>query len=77
MLDITLAYIDKVNKCAGRKAEMQKYQEKAKGEFKEWVKELLSNKVYIKPNDVWTLDLIAETIAMKYEKEINLILENI
>lgn len=77
MLDITLAYIDKVNKCAGRKAEIQKYQEKAKGEFKEWVKELLSNKVYIKPNDVWTLDLIAETIAMKYEKEINLILENI
>lgn len=77
MLDITLAYIDKVNKCAGRKAEIQKYQEKAKGEFKEWVKELLSNKVYIKPNDVWTLDLIAETIAMKHEKEINLILENI
>lgn len=49
----------------------------AKKCFKEWVKEFLSNKVEIKPNDVWTLDLIAETIAMKYEKEINLILENI
>ena len=48
----------------------------AKKGFKEWVKEFLSNKVEIKPNDVWTLDLIAETIAMKYEKEINFILEN-
>ena len=45
--------------------------------FKEWFKEFLSNKVEIKPNDVWTLDLIAETIAMKYEKEMNFILENI
>lgn len=50
---------------------------KAKKDFKEWVKEFLSNKVEIKPNDVWTLDLIAETIAMKYDKEMNFILENI
>ena len=49
----------------------------AKKDFKEWVKEFLSNKVEIKPNDVWTLDLIAETIAMKYEKEMNFILENV
>lgn len=48
----------------------------AKKYFKEWVKEFLSNRVEIKPNDVWTLDLIAETIAMKYEKEMNFILEN-
>lgn len=50
---------------------------KAKKDFKEWVKEFLSNKVEIKPNDVWTLDLIAETIAMKYDKEMNFILENL
>lgn len=49
----------------------------AKKDFKEWVKEFLSNKVEIKPNDVWTLDLIAETIAMKYDKEMNFILENV
>lgn len=49
----------------------------AKKDFKEWVKEFLSNKVEIKPNDVWTLDLIAETITMKYDKEMNFILENI
>lgn len=49
----------------------------AKKDFKEWVKEFLSNKVEIKPNDVWTLYLIAETIAMKYDKEMNFILENI
>lgn len=48
----------------------------AKKNFKKWVKEFLSNKVEIKPNDAWTLDLIAETIAMKYEKEMNFILEN-
>lgn len=48
----------------------------AKKNFKKWVKEFLSNKVEIKPNDVWTLDLIAETIAMKYEKEMSFILEN-
>ena len=48
----------------------------AKKNFKKWVKEFLSNKVEIKPNDVWTLDLIAETIAMKYEEEMNFILEN-
>jgi hypothetical protein len=48
----------------------------AKKDFKEWVKEFLSNKVEIKPNDVWTLDLIAETIAMKYDKELSFILEN-
>lgn len=48
----------------------------ARKDFKEWVKEFLSNKVEIKPDDVWTLDLIAETIAMKYEKEMNFILEN-
>ena len=49
----------------------------AKKNFKEWVKEFLSSTMRVKPSDVWTLDLIAETIAMKYEKEINLILENI
>lgn len=49
----------------------------AKKGFKEWVKEFLSNKVEIKPNDVWTLDLIAETVAMKYDKEMNFVLENI
>lgn len=48
----------------------------AKKDFKEWVKEFLSNKVEIKPNDVWTLDLISEIIAMKYDKEMNFILEN-
>lgn len=48
----------------------------AKKDFKKWVKEFLSNKVEIKPNDVWTLDLISETIAMKYDKEMNFILEN-
>ena len=48
----------------------------AKKDFKEWVKGFLSNKVEIKPNDVWTLDLIAETIAMKYDKELSFILEN-
>lgn len=77
MLDITLVYVDNVNKCASRKAEIQKYQEKAKGAFKEWVKGFLSNKAYIEPNDVWTLDLIAETIAMKYDKELKFVIENI
>ena len=48
----------------------------AKKDFKEWVKEFLSSMMRVKPSDVWTLDLIAETIAMKYEKEINFILEN-
>ena len=48
----------------------------AKKDFKEWVKEFLFNKVEIKPNDVWTLDLIAETIAMKYDKDLSFILEN-
>lgn len=48
----------------------------AKKNFKKWVKEFLSNRVEIKPDAVWTLDLIAETIAMKYEKEMNFILEN-
>ena len=50
---------------------------KAKKNFKEWVKEFLSSTMRVKPNDVWTLDLIAETIAMKYDKEMNFILENI
>lgn len=77
MLDITLVYVDNVNKYASRKAEIQKYQGRAKGEFKEWVKELLFNKVYIiEPNDIWTLDLIAETIAMKYDKELKFVIEN-
>ena len=48
----------------------------AKKDFKEWVKGFLSNKVEIKPNDVWTLNLIAETIAMKYDKDLSFILEN-
>lgn len=48
----------------------------AKKGFKEWVKEFLSSTMRVKPSDVWTLCLIAETIAMKYEKEINFILEN-
>ena len=49
----------------------------AKKNFKECVKEFLSSTMRVKPSDVWTLGLIAETIAMKYEKEINFILENI
>ena len=49
----------------------------AKKNFKEWVKEFLSSTMRVKPSDVWTLGLIAETIAMKYEKEMNFILENI
>lgn len=48
----------------------------AKKNFKEWVKEFLSSTMKVKPSDVWTLDLIAETIAMKYEKDMNFILEN-
>ena len=50
---------------------------KAKKNFKEWVKEFLSSTMRVKPSDVWTLDLIAETVAMKYDKEMNFILENI
>ena len=50
----------------------------AKKDFKEWVKDFLAYRVGIPTDDdIWTLDLIAETIAMKYEKEINFILENI
>ena len=50
----------------------------AKKNFKKWVKDFLSYRVGIPDNDddVWTLDLIAETIAMKYEKDMNFILEN-
>lgn len=48
----------------------------AKKDFKKWVKDFLSNHVELKPSDVWTLDLIAESIAMKYEEDMNLILEN-
>lgn len=48
----------------------------AKKNFKEWVKDFLSYHVGIPADDVWTLDLIAETITMKYEKEMNFILEN-
>lgn len=48
----------------------------AKKNFKEWVKDFLSYRVGIPADDVWTLDLIAETIAMKYEKDMNFILEN-
>lgn len=49
----------------------------AKKNFKEWVKDFLAYRVGIPANDdVWTLDLIAETIAMKYEKDMNFILEN-
>lgn len=48
----------------------------AKKNFKEWVKEFLSSTMKVKPSDVWTLDLIAETIAIKYEKDMNFILEN-
>lgn len=48
----------------------------AKKNFKEWVKEFLSSTMRVKSSDVWTLDLIAETIAMKYEKDMNFILEN-
>ncbi len=77
MLDITLAYINTINKYVSHKVEIRKYQVKDKDDFKKWVKEFLSSKIEIKPNDVWTLDLIAKTITMKYEKEINLILENI
>ncbi len=48
----------------------------AKKDFKEWVKDFLAYRVGIPADDVWTLDLIAETIAMKYEKDMNFILEN-
>ena len=48
----------------------------AKKDFKEWVKDFLSNHVELKPSDIWTLDLITETIAMKYGEDMNLILEN-
>ena len=48
----------------------------AKKNFKGWVKDFLSYHVGIQADNVWTLDLIAETIAMKYEKDMNFILEN-
>lgn len=48
----------------------------AKKDFKEWVKDFLAYRVSIPVDDVWTLDLIAETIAMKYERDMNFILEN-
>ncbi len=48
----------------------------AKKDFKEWVKDFLAYRVDIPADDIWTLDLIAETIAMKYEKDMNFILEN-
>ena len=48
----------------------------AKKNFKEWVKEFLSSTMRVKPSDVWTLDLIAETIAMKYDMDMDVILEN-
>lgn len=48
----------------------------AKKNFKEWVKDFLAYHVSIPVDDVWTLDLIAETITMKYEKDMNFILEN-
>ena len=59
----------------------QKYDEnidsaEAKKNFKEWVKEFLSSTMRVKPSDVWTLDLIAETIAMKYDMDMDVILEN-
>ena len=37
----------------------------AKKNFKEWVKDFLSYRVSIPADDVWTLDLIADTIAMR------------
>lgn len=49
----------------------------AKKNFKEWVKEFLSSTMRVKPSDVWTLDLIAETIAMKYDMDMDVILETI
>ena len=48
----------------------------AKKNFKEWVKEFLSSTMRVKPSDVWTLDLIAESIAMKYDMDMDVILEN-
>lgn len=51
--------------------------QQAKEEFKKWVKDFLSCHVDVKLDDVWTLDLIAETISMKYDKELSFILENI
>ena len=47
-----------------------------KKNFKEWVKEFLSSTMRVKPSDVWTLGLIGEAIAMKYEKDMYGILEN-
>lgn len=48
----------------------------ARGEFKNWVKDFLSHHVEVKPSDVWTLDLIANTIAAKYDKETSFLIEN-
>lgn len=48
----------------------------AKKNFKGWVKDFLSSTMRVKPSDVWTLDLIAETIAMKYDMDMDFILEN-
>lgn len=50
--------------------------EQAKEEFKKWVKDFLSYHVYVRPDDVWTLDLITNTIATKYNNDMNFILEN-
>ena len=48
----------------------------AKKNFKDWVKDFLSHHVDVKPDDVWTLGLVAEAIAMKYDKEIRFVKEN-
>lgn len=51
--------------------------EQAKKEFKNWIKDFLSHHIEVKPDDVWTLDLIAETISMKYHKDMGFVLENV
>ena len=50
--------------------------EQAREEFKAWVKDFLSYHVDVRPNDVWTSDLITDTIATKYNNDMNFILEN-
>lgn len=54
----------------------KKHITESKKDFKEWLKEFLSANMKVKPSDVWTLDLIAETIAMKYEMDMEFVWDN-
>lgn len=48
----------------------------AKKNFKYGVKDFLSHHVDVKPDDVWTLDLVAEATATKYDKETRFVEED-